>query len=140
LFIHFILTHATWPIKHKQTEQHTHRIDTQSYLYARNVEQTDVEDADLGKAAEAFPLLANVLFVANNDDVFELVLVEVAGSERHDEVAKTDQRRVGIGKQTDDHVIAEYRHRRLLAGLHGQYITIISHCSQCKCRISPILN
>lgn len=80
---------------------------------------TDVEDADLRKAAEAFPLFANVLLVADDDDVLELVLLEVAGSERHDEVAQADERRVGVGEETDDHVVTEHRHRRLLARLHA---------------------
>ena len=83
-------------------------------------ESTDVEDADLGKAAEAFPLFADVLLVADDDDVFELVLLEVAGSERHDEVAQADERRVSVGEEADDHVVTQHRHGRLLARLHSK--------------------
>lgn len=56
-------------------------------------------------------------------------MVEVAGSERHDKVAEADKRRVSVGEQTDDDVVAEYGHRRLLARLQRQYI--ISHRSPC---------
>jgi len=101
---------------------------------------TDVEDADLGKAAEAFPLFANVLFVADDDDVLEFVLVEVAGSERHDEVAQADQRRVSVGEQTDDHVVAQHRHRRLLARLQRQVPPHSSSSQQCPVNrpVTPI--
>lgn len=68
---------------------------------------TYVDDADLRKVTEALPFLGDVLFVSDEHDVFELAEQEVAGSERHDEVAQTDQRRMCVGEQTDDHVTAE---------------------------------
>jgi len=91
----------------------------------------DVEDADLGKAAETLPLLADVLLVADDDDVFQFVVVEVAGSQRHDEVAQTDQRRVRVGEQTDDHVVAQHGHCRLFPCLHRNATRRdVKHCSQ----------
>ena len=48
---------------------------------------TYTEDTDPWKVADALPLLANVVFVADDDDMFELVVLEVAGAQRHDEVS-----------------------------------------------------
>ena len=47
--------------------------------------------------------------------MFELIVVEVTRSKRHDEVAQADQRGVRIGKQAHHHVVAEYLHGRLLS-------------------------
>lgn len=49
--------------------------------------QTYVDDGDFGEVAEALPLLGDVLLVADDDDVLELAEQEVAGSQRHNEVA-----------------------------------------------------
>jgi len=52
---------------------------------------TDVEYADSWEAVKVLPLLTDVVLVPNDDDVFELAVVVVAGPEWHDEVAQTDQ-------------------------------------------------
>jgi len=88
---------------------------------------TNVEDADLREAAETFPLFANVFFVADDDDVFQLVFFKVAGSERHDEIAQSYQRRMSVGKETDDDVVAEDGHSRLLSGLQPQHMIQCGH-------------
>jgi len=68
---------------------------------------TDVNDGDFGEVTESLPLLGDVLLVADDDDVFELAEQEVTGPQRHHEVTKTNQRRVGVSEQTDDDVVRE---------------------------------
>ena len=81
---------------------------------------TDVENADLGKGVKRFPLLADVVLVADDDDVLELAEVVVASAQRHDKVAQPDQRRLGLGEQADDHVVTQHRLRRLITVLTTQ--------------------
>ena len=47
--------------------------------------------------------------------MFELIVVEVTRSERHDEVAKAHQWGIRVRKQAHHHVVAEYLHGRLLS-------------------------
>ena len=56
--------------------------------------------------------------------MFELIVVEVTRSERHDEVAQADQRRVRVGKQAHHHVVAEYLHGRLLSFLRTKHSVV----------------
>ena len=46
--------------------------------------------------------------------MFQLVVVEVGGSQRHHEVAESDERTVGVCEQTDNHVTIEDSHGRLV--------------------------
>lgn len=75
------------------------------------------EDADLRKVADAFPLLPNVLLVSNEHNVPQFLLLEVARSQRHDEVPQPDNGRVGVRKKADDNVVAKHRHGSLLPRL-----------------------
>jgi len=78
---------------------------------------TYTEDCDFRKVGKSSPFFTYVLSLADDDDLLQLVVVKVAGAKRHNQVAKTNQRRVGVGKQTHDHVIGHHRHRSLLTCL-----------------------
>ena len=70
------------------TPQFYYRNDITIFdLCAADARATYVQDANHGKAADALPLLANVFLVADDDDVLEFFVVEVAGAQRHDEAA-----------------------------------------------------
>ena len=58
-----------------------------NFRSAPQTRKTYVQDANLREAAKTFPLLANVVLVANDDDVLQLFVVEVAGAQRHNEAA-----------------------------------------------------
>ena len=66
---------------------------------------------------ETFPLLADVVLVSNDDDVLQFAVLVVASTQRHDEVAQSDQRRLGLGEQADYDVVAQHRLRSLIAVL-----------------------
>ena len=51
--------------------------------------------------------------------MFQLVVVEVGGSQRHHEVAESDERTVGVCEQTDNHVTIEDSHGRLVTILNN---------------------
>ena len=55
--------------------------------------------------AQILPLLPDVILVGDDDDMSEFVELEIAGSERHDEIPQPDQGRPGVGEQTHDHVV-----------------------------------
>ena len=55
--------------------------------------------------------------------MFQLVVVEVGGSQRHHEVAEPDERTVGVCEQTDNHVTIEDSHGRLVPILQGLMIS-----------------
>ena len=82
-------------------------------------ESADVENADLREAVQTPPLFADVVFVSNDDDVLQLGVVVIAGSQWHDEVAKSDERGLGFGEQTHDNVVAQHRLCRLVAILQS---------------------
>ena len=63
---------------------------------------------------KGFPFSPDVVDTAYNDDVFQLVVVEVGGSQRHHEVPEPDERTVGVSEQTDNHVAIEDSHGRLV--------------------------
>ena len=77
-----------------------------------------IEHRDLGQVLQGFPFSPDVVDTAYNDDVFQLVVVEVGGSQRHHEVAEPDERTVGVSKQTDNHVTIEDSHGRLVTILN----------------------
>ena len=87
------------------------------------IRKTDVEYADTGEVVQTPPLLADVVLVSDDDDVLEFAVLVVAGTQRHDEVAQTDQRRLGLGEQTDHDVVAHHRLRRL--------VTVLPHTRFC---------
>lgn len=62
-----------------------------------------------------FPL--QILQGADKHDVLELVVVEVARSQGHDEVPEADQSRFHVAEDAHHHVTAEERHGCLAAGL-----------------------
>lgn len=78
---------------------------------------THRQDGDLGEVVEGLPLSLEVLQRSHKHNVLQLVVVEVARPQRHDEVAKADQRRLDVSKNADDHVAAQHGHGRLAAGL-----------------------
>lgn len=50
--------------------------------------------------------------------MLQLVVMEVGGPQRHDQIAQSDQRRVRVGKEADDDVTVQHRHGRLIAILN----------------------
>ena len=80
---------------------------------------------NLRKVLQSFPLPPEVLHAAHDDDVLELVVVEVGSSERHDEVAQPNERRVRVGEQTDHHVAVQHSHRRLVPVLRDELRTSV---------------
>lgn len=49
--------------------------------------------------------------------MLELVVVEVGGAQRHDQVAEPDERGVGVREEAHHHVAVEHRHGGLVAVL-----------------------
>jgi len=78
---------------------------------------THIEYADFREAVNGFPFLADIVFVADDDDMFQLVVVVVTGTQWHDEVAQSDERWLGLSEQTDYDVVAQYRLRSLITVL-----------------------
>lgn len=83
-----------------------------------------IEDADSGKIADTFPLFPDVIFVSDNDDMLELIVIKVACTQWHDEVAETNQSRVGVGKYADYDVIGQNCHGRLISSLQQQALIV----------------
>lgn len=78
---------------------------------------THGQDGDLGEVVESLPLPLQVLQRSHKHNVLQLVVVEVARPQRHDEVAHADQRRLDVSENADNHVAAQDRHGRFAAGL-----------------------
>ena len=70
-----------------------------------------------GQILQSFPLSSEVLHTAHNDHVFELMIMEVGGSERHHQVPQTNQRGVRVSKQTDNNMAIEDSHGGLVTVL-----------------------
>jgi hypothetical protein len=64
-------------------------------------------DVDIGKVLNRFPFTSKESCIANDDDGLQLVLPKARCSQRHDEVAKTHQRRVLFAKGTQHHVVLQ---------------------------------
>ena len=73
-----------------------------------------IQNRDLRKVLKGFPFSPDVIHTPDNDDMLQLVVVEVGGSQRHHEVAEPDERTVGVSEQTDNHVTIEDSHGRLV--------------------------
>ena len=80
---------------------------------------TYIKHRYLRKVLKGFPLSPDVVHTAHDDDMFQLVVVEVGGSQRHHEVPEPDHGTLGVSEQTDDHVAIEDSHGRLVAILQG---------------------
>ena len=78
-----------------------------------------IQNRDLRKVLKCFPFSPDVVDTANYDDMLQLVVVEVGGSQRHHEVAEPDERTVVVCEQTDNHVTIEDCHGRLVAILEN---------------------
>ena len=92
---------------------------------AVTVQNTNIEHRDLGKVLKGFPFSPDVVHTAHNDDVFQLVVVEVGGSQRHHEVAEPDERTVGVSEQADNHVAIEDSHGRLVTILDNVVLSAL---------------
>lgn len=86
---------------------------------------TYTEDADSWKITDALPFLAYILFVADEQHVLQLVVLEVARSERHDEITKSYYGWMRVGKEANYDVVAENRHGRLFPRLKNKSSDII---------------
>ena len=102
-----------------------------------------IEDRDLGQVLQRLPLPADVVDGADDDDVLQLVVVEVGGPERHDEVPEQqlimtneliarsstgsrcapepDEGAVRVSEEADDDVAVEDGHGGLLLVLRTVY-------------------
>ena len=79
-----------------------------------------IQNRDLGQVLKGFPFSPDVVHTAHDDDMFQLVVVEVGGSQRHHEVPEPDERTVGVSEQTDNHVAIEDSHGSLVPILQGR--------------------
>ena len=77
-----------------------------------------IQNRDFRKVLQCFPFSPDVVDTAHNNYMFQLVVVEVGGSQRHHEVAESDERTVGVCEQTDNHVTIEDSHGRLVTILN----------------------
>ena len=68
---------------------------------------THIEYPNEREVCEVLPFLLRVVAVAHNHDCLQLLVVEVARSQRHDEVPQANEGGRGIGEQTHHHVIRE---------------------------------
>ena len=79
-----------------------------------------IQNRNLRKVLKCFPFSLDVFYTAHNDDMFQLVVVEVGGSQRHHEVPEPNKRTVGVCEQTDNHVTIEDSHGRLVTILQAE--------------------
>ena len=73
-----------------------------------------VEDGDFGKVLQCFPFPLYVIHVPHQNHVFELVIMEVRGSERHHQVPQANHGALQVSKQADNHVTIEDSHGGLV--------------------------
>ena len=78
---------------------------------------------DLGEVLQSFPLPPEVLHAPEDDDVFELVIVEVGGAERHHQVPQPDQGGVGVSEKADHNMAIKDSHGGLVTVLHKQMLS-----------------
>lgn len=78
---------------------------------------TYIQNGNFRKVTEVFPLFLDILLVAHNYNVFKFVVMEVAGTEWHNKISKSNERRTSVGKQADDNVVTENSHGCLFAVL-----------------------
>ena len=71
---------------------------------------TYIKNGYFGQILQGFPLSPEVLYTAHNDHVFELVIMEVGGSERHHQVPQTYHGALQVSKQADNHMAIEDSH------------------------------
>jgi len=95
---------------------------SESYTLENTIQMSYVDNVYLWKVTEGLPLSANVLLVTDDDNGFQFDKLEVARTQRHDEIAQANQRRVRIGEKTHDNVVTKYQRRRLLAVLCAKWI------------------
>ena len=74
---------------------------------------------------QCLPFPLEVLDGAHKHDVLELVVVKVAGTERHHQVPKANQGRADVAKDADHHVAAQDGHGSFTSGLPGEKSTSI---------------
>ena len=68
---------------------------------------THIEYLNEWEVRKVLPFLRRVVTVSYDNDRLELFVQEVAGSQRHHEVAEANQRRARVGEQTHDDVVRE---------------------------------
>lgn len=88
---------------------------------ARHVQTTYIEHWNFGQVLKHFPFASDVVDGADDDHMLQLVVMEVGGPQRHDQIAQSDQRRVRVGKEADDDVTVQHRHGRLIAILNKKF-------------------
>ena len=81
--------------------------------------RTYMQNGDLGQVLQRLPLPPDVVHLAHDDHVFDLVEVEVGSSEGHHQVPQTDQGAVRVCEHTNNHVPIQNRHRWLVSVLKG---------------------
>ena len=92
-----------------------------SFLFQRSkFDKFYIEHWNFGQILEHFPFSSDVVDGADDDHMLELVIVKIRGSERHDQISQSDQRRVGISKETNDYVTIQHRHGSLITILKRQ--------------------
>lgn len=69
---------------------------------------------------KSLPLPLQILKWANKHDVLQLMVVEVAGSQRHDKVSETNQRWFHISKYAHNYMTTQNSHGCFAPGLKGE--------------------
>ena len=73
-----------------QNDTHVAQIDT-NCSQVRSTQRRARQNQELWKAGQRLPLFLDVLDVSEKHDRLELVVVEVRGAERHDEVSEAEE-------------------------------------------------
>ena len=81
---------------------------------------TYIKNGYFGQILQSLPLTSEVLHTAHNDHVFELMIMEVGGSERHHQVPQTNQRGVRVSKEADNNMTIEDSHGGLVTVLRSK--------------------
>ena len=84
----------------REDDAHVAEVDVHG-TQVLSVPRTPSQHRDLRQVLQCLPLPPDVVHLAHDDDVLDLVEVEVGGSQRHHQVTETDERRINVSKQTN---------------------------------------
>ena len=86
------------------------------------------QDRQLGEVLQGFPLSLKIIQIAHDHARPQLVVVKVAGSQRHDKVTQTNERRAGVSKETHHHMIGQTRQHGLVTILEQKEFLYLLSC------------
>jgi hypothetical protein len=68
------------------------------------MEKANIEYGDFWQIVERFPLMPQIFHISNDDNMFELVIMEIGSPQRHNEIAQSNQWGILVGEQANNHM------------------------------------